>query len=503
MLFNSYVFIFAFLPVVLAGYFTLGRIGVAGLAKLWLLAASCFCYGWWSVPFLGLLIGSVVFNYGCGRVILYLTHAERPAAGVALGTAIGANLAILAWFKYAAFIADNIGTISGLDIAVGNIVLPLAISFFTFQQISYLVDCSRRRVADYGLADYALFVTFFPQLVAGPILHHSEMMPQFHRSLHRFRHEDFAAGVAFFIVGLVKKVVIADTVSDLVDPVFRSSGAHDYGLIEAWIAVLAATVRIYFDFSGYSDMAVGLARMVGIRLPYNFNSPYQATSIVDFWRRWHITLSRFLRDYLYIPLGGNRHGPGRRYLNLMATMLLGGLWHGAGWTFVVWGGLHGFYLLINHAWQALQRRLAGTRWAVRLPSWLCRLLTLAAVILAWVFFHAASFEQALGILSGLLGLNGQATLMDGWVLSELARGGRPEVDMQARLLVLLLGIAIALFAPNSQAMIDGRATLRASGRLSALLAWRPSPAWAGLLLLAFLFTLTQMSNVKAFIYFQF
>jgi D-alanyl-lipoteichoic acid acyltransferase DltB (MBOAT superfamily) len=504
MLFNSYVFIFAFLPIALAGYFGLGRIGFVGATKLWLIAASCFFYGWWSVPFLGLLLASIAFNYGCGQAIRHLARAERAPVRLVLALAIVANVSVLAWFKYAGFIVDNLRAVSGLDIAVGAVVLPLAISFYTFQQIAYLIDCARRRVAEHGFVDYALFVTFFPQLIAGPILHHSEMMPQFHRSQHRFRHEDFAAGLAFFVIGLVKKVVLADTVGALVDPVFRSGPGASFGCLEAWIAVLAASVRIYFDFSGYSDMAVGLARMLGIRLPYNFNSPYQATSIIDFWRRWHITLSRFLRDYVYVPLGGNRRGPGRRYLNLMATMLLGGLWHGAGWTFVVWGGLHGLYLLVNHAWQRLQRRLQGTAWAVvRLPRPAGQLLTLAAVLIAWVFFHAAGFEQALAVLGAMAGLNGGEPALHGWVFAELARGGRAAVDMQARLLVLALGIAIALFAPNAQTMIDGRATLRSAGRPAAWLAWRPTAAWAGVLVLAFLFTLTQMANVKAFIYFQF
>lgn len=503
MLFNSYVFIFAFLPAALAGYFALGRIGFGGATKLWLIGASCFFYGWWSVPFLGLLLASIAFNYGCGQAIRHLVHAERAPVRLVLTLAIAANLGMLAWFKYASFVVDNLRAISGLDIEVRTIVLPLAISFYTFQQIAYLVDCSRRRVAEHGFLDYALFVTFYPQLIAGPILHHSEIMPQFRRSRHRFRHEDFAAGVAFFVIGLVKKVVLADSVSALADPVFRSGAGASYGCLEAWIAVLAVSVRIYFDFSGYSDMAVGLARMLGVRLPYNFNSPYQAVSIIDFWRRWHITLSRFLRDYVYIPLGGNRRGPGRRYLNLVATMLLGGLWHGAGWTFVVWGGLHGFYLLVNHAWQAVQRRLAGTVWALQLPAPAGRMLTLAAVLVAWVFFHAASFEQALTVLGAMAGRDGGGPLLHGWVFTELARGGRPAVDVEARLLVLLVATAIALFAPNTQTMIDGRATLATAGRPAAWFAWRPSAAWAGVLVLVFLFTLTQMSKVKAFIYFQF
>ena len=503
MLFNSYVFIFAFLPAALAGYFALGRTGFAGATKLWLVGASCFFYGWWSVPFLVLLLASIAFNYGCGQAIRHLVHAERAPVRLVLTLAIAANLGVLAWFKYASFIVDNLRAVSGLDLEVGAIVLPLAISFYSFQQIAYLVDCSRRRVAEHGFLDYAVFVTFYPQLIAGPILHHSEIMPQFRRSRQRFRHEDFAAGVAFFVIGLVKKVVLADSVSALADPVFSSGADASYGCLEAWIAVLAVTVRIYFDFSGYSDMAVGLARMLGFRLPYNFNSPYQAVSIIDFWRRWHITLSRFLRDYVYIPLGGNRRGPGRRYLNLLATMLLGGLWHGAGWTFIVWGGLHGLYLLVNHAWRASQRRLAGTVWALQLPAPAGRMLTLAAVLIAWVFFHAENFEQALTVLGAMAGHDGSGPFLHGWVFTELARGGRPAVDVQARLLLLLLAIAIALFAPNSQTMIDGRATLVTAGRPRAWFAWRPSAAWAAVLVLAFLFTLVQMSKVKAFIYFQF
>ncbi len=404
MLFHSLEFLLGFLPVTLLGFFLLGRReATRRFAPLWLVACSLFFYAWWNPPFVLLLLASILVNYAIGQRLL-----RRPSRAL-LTLGIALDLAVIGYFKYVNFFLGTLGALTGADLVVAGVFLPLGISFFTFQQIAYLVDAHRGLVGSRGLVDYALFVSFFPQLIAGPIVHHGEMMPQFRESAtYRPRPDHFALGLAIFTFGLVKKVIVADGVAVYATPVFDAALAgRDPTLLEAWGGALAYTFQLYFDFSGYSDMAIGLARMFNIRLPFNFDSPYKATDIVDFWRRWHMTLSRFLRDYLYIPLGGSRKGPVRRYLNLMITMLLGGLWHGAAWTFVVWGGLHGLYLMIAHGWRALRARLG---WLPERPSAWGRFaawtLTFLAVVVAWVPFRAESFEAAGRILAGMAGLNG-------------------------------------------------------------------------------------------------
>ncbi len=460
MLFHSLEFLLGFLPVTLLGFFLLGRRETTRrFAPLWLVGCSLFFYAWWNPPFVLLLLASILVNYVLGERLL-----ARPSRAL-LTFGIAANLAVIGYFKYVNFFLGTVNSLTGTDFFIAGVFLPLGISFFTFQQIAYLVDAYRGLVGSRGLVDYALFVSFFPQLIAGPIVHHSEMMPQFRQSAtYRPRADNFALGLAIFTFGLVKKVVIADGMAVYATPVFDAALAgREPTLVEAWGGALAYTFQLYFDFSGYSDMAIGLARMFNIRLPFNFDSPYKATSIADFWRRWHMTLSRFLRDYLYIPLGGSRRGPVRRYVNLMITMLLGGLWHGAAWTFVVWGGLHGLYLAINHGWRALRARLglvpaAPTLWG----SWLARGLTFLAVVVAWVPFRAESFEAAGRILAGMAGLNGVvlpekfATLF-GPLTPLLMRLGvefRYIPDYLFRgmeeALWLALGAAIAFVLPNTQ-----------------------------------------------------
>jgi D-alanyl-lipoteichoic acid acyltransferase DltB (MBOAT superfamily) len=301
--------------------------------------------------------------------------------------------------------------VTGSGIGAETILLPLAISFFTFQQIAYLVDAYEGLTREYNFLHYCLFVTFFPQLIAGPIVHHREMLPQFASdTIYRFNQSTFTAGLTTFCLGLFKKVIIADGAATYATPVFDAAEAGEIlTFFEAWTGAFGYTIQLYFDFSGYSDMAIGLGMMFGIRLPLNFFSPYKAVNIIDFWRRWHMTLSRFLRDYLYIPLGGSRRGKVRRYVNLMVTMLLGGLWHGAGWTFVAWGALHGFYLVVNHAWHAVRRSLGHNLEKTTLAGrTLSRIVTLTAVIFAWVLFRAESFGGAMSIISGMVGLNGFA-----------------------------------------------------------------------------------------------
>ena len=347
MLFNSYEFIFLFLPVTFLVFMRLGarhRRWAAG----WLAVASLGFYAWWNPAFLPLLLASIACNYLVGLRLARPVIAAWSRKTV-LALSITANLGLLAYFKYANFLLDNLNLVIGTDYRL-DLVLPLGISFFTFTQIAFLVDAYQGKAKEYHPVDYCLFVTFFPHLIAGPVLHHQEMMPQFARAeTYRPNPENIAVGIAIFSIGLVKKVLIADAMAAHATPVFEAAeqGAT-LSFFTAWEGALAYTFQLYFDFSGYSDMAIGLARLFGITLPANFDSPYRAVNIIDFWRRWHMTLSRFLRDYLYIRLGGNRKGPVRRYMNLFVTMLLGGLWHGAGWTYVVWGGLHGCYLIANH-----------------------------------------------------------------------------------------------------------------------------------------------------------
>lgn len=341
MLFNSYAFIFGFLPITLLLFFAISQLSSYKWAKLWLIVASIFFYGYWNVAYLPLLLLSIAVNYYLGKTISEV-EPKSKLAGFLLLLGLCTNLGLISYYKYAGFFVASANHLLGLNFAIPVIVLPLGISFYTFTQIAYLVDSYRGETEEYDFPTYTLFISFFPQLIAGPLLLHNELIPQFQKARSfALIPENLVRGLAWFCLGLAKKLLIADTVSVLVAPVFDH--ASQVSLLEAWLGSLSYTLQLYFDFSGYSDMAIGLALMMNIQLPINFDSPYKATSIVDFWRRWHITLSRFLRNYLYIPLGGNRRGEICRYVNLFITMLLGGLWHGAGWTFVVWGGLHGVF----------------------------------------------------------------------------------------------------------------------------------------------------------------
>ncbi len=348
MLFNSVEFLFLFLPVTLFVFWNLKRFGYGQSALAFIGFSSLVFYGMWDPRYLVLLIGSIIFNFFIGAQI----SAEKPRK-LWLWIGVSGNIVCLAWFKYAGFFTQNINTLLPHDVPIPDIVLPLGISFFTFVQIAYLVDAWRGMVGKHSFIEYLGFVTFFPHLIAGPILNHKTIMPQLHSLPQReYDWTKAALGLSLLALGLFKKVVIADELAKYASPVFTAADSGEIiTIIQAWEGALGYSFQLYFDFSAYSDMAIGIGLMFGIRLPDNFNSPYKAASIIEFWRRWHITLSTFLRDYLYIPLGGNRKGRLRRYVNLMLTMLLGGLWHGAGWTFIVWGGLHGLYLCINHFWR--------------------------------------------------------------------------------------------------------------------------------------------------------
>jgi alginate O-acetyltransferase complex protein AlgI len=514
MLFNSYIFILLFLPVTLAGFWLLGSLRLFRSAKAWLVVTSLFFYGWWNPKYLLLIVLSMAGNFALGAALSRSFGRPEQALRHRLLLILGvvANLGLLGYYKYTNFLLANIDQLFGLDLQVATIILPLGISFFTFQQMAYVVDASRGLVREYNVVDYALFVVFFPQLIAGPIVHHADVLPQFARQeVYRFRGTNMAVGASIFAMGLFKKVVLADGVARFATPVFAASAAGtDLTLLEAWAGALAYTAQLYFDFSGYSDMAIGLGRMFAIRLPQNFNSPYQAVSIIDFWQRWHITLSQFLRDYLYIPLGGNRRGPARRYVNLLLTMLLGGLWHGAGWTFVVWGGLHGLYLTVNHAWRAWWSSRPHARPdAFHAPA---RLLTFLCVVVGWVFFRSADVDTALRMLRGMAGLNGVSVpaelsaWLGGWPLAFQGAFPAAAFALQGLPWVVVL-LAVAWWAPNV-VQVHARyrpivARRRPAGALRTRLAWRPSVVWAlvtaGLLLGSFL----RMSQISEFLYFQF
>jgi alginate O-acetyltransferase complex protein AlgI len=397
MLFNTPEFILLYLPIVFFIYFFLNRIRQILAGKVWLVLASLFFYAYWNLAYIPLLLGSIVFNFVLGRRLASnsqqapLTPSLISRRTILTGS-IAANLILLGYYKYTNFFVDNLNTTFGINYVVPQIILPLGISFFTFTQIAYLVDSYRHEVKKHGFVNYALFVTFFPHLIAGPILHHREMMTQFEsRWTWAIRYRNIVVGLFIFSIGLFKKVVLADTFAIWANAGFDGAGKLDF--FSAWATSLSYTFQLYFDFSGYCDMAIGASLLFNIWLPLNFNSPYKALNIQDFWRRWHMTLSRYLRDYLYIPLGGNRASPYRVYINLMLTFVLGGLWHGASWMFIIWGTLHGLALVIYQIWNNT---------GFRLPKVLAWLITFLFVNITWVFFRAKSMVDAKRVLSGMV-----------------------------------------------------------------------------------------------------
>lgn len=421
MIFSSFEFLFALLPLTLAGFHLCRARGWAVAAKLVLVAASLVFYAWSGLRFLPLVLGSVAANYTLGAML----HARRGLARPLFWVGIAFNLGLLGYFKYAAFASTNIAALFGGDgFFTQAVILPLAISFFTFQQIAYLTETYRGAPPAGSALDYALFILFFPHLIAGPITHHTEMLPQFARPGRRFDGGCATMGASILILGLAKKTLVADTLATVADPVFAAAGHGAIGPAAAWTGALAYTFQLYFDFSGYSDMAIGLGLLFGIRFPVNFASPYQSASIIEFWRRWHITLSRFLRAYVYIPLGGNRHGPLRRHVNLMLTMVVGGLWHGAGWTFVLWGALHGSCLVVNHVWRGTFG--AATSRAGRLVAWL---VTFLAVVAGWVVFRSVSMAAAGAMLAAMAGFG---------------NGASPDLLVSTGLILVAAGIAFLL-----------------------------------------------------------
>jgi D-alanyl-lipoteichoic acid acyltransferase DltB (MBOAT superfamily) len=517
MLFNSYAFLFIFLPIVFVLFHLAYRAGGARGAGALLTLASLVFYGWWNLKYVPLLVLSIVFNYAAGRLICRTVVPSRKGVLVA---AIAANLLLLGYFKYTGFFMENLAALTGREFAAIDIILPLAISFFTFTQIAYLVDSYSNEAKEYSFTNYALFVTFFPHLLAGPIIHHKEMMPQFEKKeTYGLSHENIAVGLTVFSFGLFKKVMLADNVARFATPVFSAAArGADPTFFEAWIGALAYTFQLYFDFSGYSDMAIGLSLLFGIRLPLNFHSPYKSVNMMEFWRRWHMTMSRFFRDYLYIPFGGNRKGRLVEFSSLLATMLIGGLWHGAGWTFVFWGGLHGIYLVINHGFRLARQRWLGhdLKESTVTGRSTARLVTFLAVVVSWVFFRAESFDAAWAMLRGMAGMNGVAFYAKykkkfGAAADSLSEIGVQFTDFRmfegddAGIWLLCLFIVVWLM-PNTQeivgrfkAALDDPKLDLSTGRLK----WRPTTLWAFITAGLLVISILGFVRVSEFLYFQF
>jgi D-alanyl-lipoteichoic acid acyltransferase DltB (MBOAT superfamily) len=481
MLFNSVEFLFLFLPVTLGIFLILRKIKGACFVIPFLGMASLFFYGWWNYKYLALILCSIGCNYLFAQFI-HRQNKKKPL--LVLGVIF--NLGLIAWFKYANFLLDNVAQVTGYNAGIEHIILPLGISFFTFQQIAYLVDIYQGKAQAPNIARYTLFVTFFPQLIAGPIVHHKNMMSQFSKERMATDYDwgKAAVGLTIFSIGLFKKVMLADQYALYASPIFQQADqGHSVMFTEGWIAALSYTLQLYFDFSGYSDMAIGLGLFFGICLPINFLSPYKAKNIIDFWKRWHITLSTFLKDYLYIPLGGNRKGTARRYSNLMITMLLGGLWHGAGWNFVLWGGLHGLYLSINHAWQKLP--FAKNYSHKQIYTALAAATTMIAVIISWVIFRSETLSGAGTILTAMISLGSMPTF---------------DSDTLEILGLVFIGFLIVLRIPNSLEL-TGYKHIADGQKMNV--SWKLMILTTGLLTLS-LFTLVYNQNrISEFIYFQF
>ncbi|WP_105171027.1 MBOAT family O-acyltransferase [Pseudoalteromonas sp. T1lg24] len=481
MLFNSYEFILVFLPIVFLVYFFLNRYSrVSG--KVLLVLSSLFFYGWWEAKYLLLILFSVAVNYLLGLKIFDCVNRGVSKNGkLLLVLGVLFNLSLLGYFKYTNFFLENLYLLLGVEFEKLSIILPLAISFFTFQQIAYLSDNYLGLTPRYKLLDYLLFVTFFPQLIAGPIVHHKEMMPQFVSNSSKYiKWNNVCLGLMIFCLGLFKKVVIADYFALTANQGFEVVSLN---ILEAWATSLSYTLQLYFDFSGYSDMAIGLALLFNIRLPMNFNSPYKAVSIQDFWRRWHITLSRFLRDYIYIPLGGNKVCEFKIYRNLCLVFLIGGIWHGAGWTFIVWGVLHGLATLVHKVW---------TKFNLNMPDWFAWVITFNFINITWVFFRAENINDAVKVLKGMFGFSGLSFNLNGFDGNFLLSKFDGMLQITPFLLLLILAsILFCITTKNTmELMDDGDLLIK-------------KPTFAILAGGALSVSLVMMVNVSDFLYFNF
>lgn len=473
MLFNSVEFIFIFLPITFFIYFILNKYKLVSLAKGWLVFASLFFYSYWKQEYLPLILLSMIFNYSIGSS---LADTEKFKLNInkklVLIMGLCGNVLLLGYFKYFDFLLENLNAAFKTDFNYMNIVLPLAISFFTFQQIAYLVDSYKGETRENDFLNYALFVTFFPQLIAGPIVHHKEMMPQFEKLRNKIiNHKNISIGLFLFSIGLFKKIMLADNLSYLVHQGFDVS--HSLTFLEAWFVSFSYAFQLYFDFSGYTDMALGIGYLFNIQLPQNFNSPYKASSIQDFWRRWHMTLSKFLRNYIYIPLGGNKLGEFSTYRNLFLTFLIGGLWHGAAWTFVIWGALHGLAVAFHRFWQKLN---------IRVNAVLSVIFTFFFVNIAWVFFRAESFNDAIKVLTGMFGISGFVLPRTNKLLFTFPDG------MEVQWLLLLTCFIIVFAVKNSNELVQK---------------FKPSWIYLSITIALTYISISNLNKISEFLYFQF
>lgn len=504
MIFNSYEFIFLFLPTVAFVFFQVGSESRVSLL-LWLVAASLLFYGWWNPIYLWLLIFSLLFNYTVGLAIS-LPFLVSKIQKALLVSGIAVNLALISYFKYAGFFASTINDMLKTSLTVDVVVLPLGISFFTFQQIAYLVDIAKGKIKEHNFLKYCLFITFFPQLIAGPIVHYKEVVPQLASpSTYRFNPTNVALGTTLFSVGLFKKVILADGIAVYAMPLFNAAAQGSTPtFLEAWSGLIAYSLQLYFDFSGYSDMALGAARIFGIKLPFNFKSPYKATSMIEFWQCWHVTLSRFLKNYIYIPL---RHWLRDAYtvsnqdnkklhhsISTAIVMLLCGLWHGAGWNFILWGGLHGLYLIVNYQWQSFWRcrgyDFSKSHWAIERLN--C-LITYLAFVASLALFRATNLKAAGAIFTGIVGANG-ISIPDSFDA------------VSSRVILLLL---IVWLAPNIQELLREDTDVPESGktksgdRFRQWWQWQPNYLWAIATSSLAIASVLNLSKVNEFLYFNF
>ena len=542
MLFNSYTFIFAFLPITALVFFLLGRLSRV-MALRWLILASLVFYAWWRPLNVLLIAPSILINFAIARAMERRLDQERTtAARVLLMVGIAFNVAFLGYFKYANFFVGTVNDVFGTQYVLAHIVLPLGISFITFQKIAFLVDVHSRRFERFTLQDYGLFVLFFPQLIAGPIVHYREMMPQFQRAPCVFDRENVAVGITLLMFGLLKKAYLADSISPIVKTLYdQAAGGGSMSLVLSWMAAIGFTFQIYFDFSGYTDMALGIARIFGIKLPQNFNSPLRSASIIDFWLRWHMTLTRFLTAYLYNPLAlrltrrrmekglpgfGGRHTSVGGFITLllfptMLTMCVSGFWHGAGYLFILWGAMHGLFLSTNHAWRVVARNLwpDKVRYA-RVMTPIGHVLTFVAVAAAMVFFRASTLHAAINIVRGMIGLNGVE--LPGTLLARLGSAGvwlqhigihatPPDWFPFDEMLLWLVALAAIVFlCPNTQQMLAKyepalgvKASDPAGESLLQRIHWRPTVAWACVVAVVAVIGILQLSGPSEFLYWQF
>ncbi|MDB2701195.1 MBOAT family protein [Alphaproteobacteria bacterium] len=523
MLFNSYEFILIFLPLVLIGFFYLSAKGESR-GILWLVISSVFFYSWWSWSHAIILIISILMNFLFSRIIFekYLNPK------IILIFSISTNLCVLAFFKYFNFLINSILFGSNWPDFNYEIELPLGISFFTFTQIAFLVDVYSNKAKEPIIGRYFLFVTYFPHLIAGPLIHHSQMMPQFILTkIKNIRKINLIKGFGIFTVGLAKKLILADNLAVYANGVFDAAkmGVQP-DFIASWTGALAYTLQLYFDFSGYCDMAIGISLMFGIKLPINFNSPYKASNIIDFWKNWHITLSTFLRNYLYIPIGGNRKGPLRRHFNIFVTMLLGGLWHGASWNFVIWGGLHGVFIVINHCWNQFVTKPFIQREKIinKIYSYLMVPFTFFFVVLGWVIFRASNFESSLLIYKGCFGYGGLSlpSRFKLWInednflfdlfnnnitfngtffnIPDLASVGGP-IDF---ILIFTASMFIIWTLPNTQEFFSYKEYKKyKSTQISRFVRWRPNIFYAITNGILFCICFGSIEKISPFLYYQF